>query len=77
MSTSADRAARRRAEWTAEVTSPGAPKRELYATLTPTERILALVVLNERAWRAAGRVMPEPMPRAEWPSDIIVGDGRA
>lgn len=76
MSTPTDREARRRSEWTAEVTSLAAPKRGLYATLTPTERIRALVVLNERVWRATGRAMPEPLPRADWPSEIIKSSGR-
>jgi len=43
----------------------------MYASLTPEQRLAALAALNERAWRASGRAMPDPLPRAQWPGEVF------
>jgi hypothetical protein len=70
-STSSERAARRRAEWTGGVVSPGTPKPRLYDDLTPEERLAALARLNRLAWRAGGGAEPLALPRSEWPGEIF------
>ncbi|MBK6915789.1 MAG: hypothetical protein IPH07_00170 [Deltaproteobacteria bacterium] len=75
MPSSDDRAAFRRTHWEGAPIEAGAPKRDLYASLSPAQRLAALAALNRRAWLAAGHATPPPLPRADWPGEVFeIGD---
>jgi hypothetical protein len=60
----------RRAGWTGEIVRVGGtPKGGLYRDLPLSERLAAYATLNERAWLASGRRMPEAVSRREWPGE--------
>jgi hypothetical protein len=71
VSTRDERAAARRLTWDAQVVELGRSKPALYSELTLSQRLRALSVLNERAWKAAGHAMPSPLPRDQWPGEIF------
>lgn len=71
MTWSHDRAAFRRAHWEGGPVEAGEPKTDLYAGLSPAQRLGALAALNRRAWLAAGNAMPPPLPRADWPGEVF------
>jgi hypothetical protein len=70
MSTAEERAARRRAEWTAEVVEPGQRKLPAYSGLGYRERLAAFVELNRRVWNSSGHACA-PLARAQWPGEIF------
>ncbi len=77
MSSRANRAARRAAEWTAEIVdcTAGANRKMLCRDLSITERLALLVDLNARAWQAAHGKPPARLPRSEWPGEIFEAYG--
>jgi hypothetical protein len=70
MSSAQERAAARRASWTAEVVEPGAPKGPLYRDLTPQQRFAAFTALQARVWGAAWLALGSG-PRSQWPGEIF------
>lgn len=71
MSTRAERAERRRSEWTGAVVPSGTPKGCHYADLPVDERLIAFAILNDSVWRSAGRLPLPDLARDEWPGCIV------
>jgi len=71
MSSRQQRAAHRRAHWSAEVVTRAQPKGPLYEGFTGEERLAALWQLSVRAWRASGRHVAPSGPRSTWPGSVF------
>ncbi len=65
------RAEERGATWAGEVVRLGDAKGPLYLELSPTERLAAFIELNRRAWLATGEDWPPPLPRSQWPGEVL------
>lgn len=66
-----ERARKRRASWSGGIVHLGEAKPGLYGDLSHAERLAALLALSERAWLAAGRQLPSPAPRGDWPGEVF------
>jgi hypothetical protein len=71
-SSRADRAAARRvAGLPGQVVQLGEGKGIMYSGLSYEERMVALWRVSQRAWIAAGRVMPSASARADLPGEVF------
>jgi hypothetical protein len=62
--------ARQRGDYAGEIIRAGAPKPELYAELSPLERLMQMSALCRAQWLASGNTIDE-RPRADWPGEVF------
>jgi len=61
----------RQMTWSGGIVRLGDARSDLYGDLPHADRLAALISLSERAWLAAGRDLPAPSPRCEWPGEVF------